>query len=262
MSRCFNLGSLYRLLLSLIFSSVALSYADSPTVDDIVAEGLERTRENQSAQKHVDGIHSDTLELIKEYEDTLNVVEGLRVYNGMMGRQVARQEQDMVNLRQSINDVSVIERQILPLLTRMLDGLSEFVNLDLPFQLDERKQRVENLRGIIERADVTVAEKARRVFEAFQIETEFGRTIETYRSKLKLEEGTYDVDFIRIGRIALLYRAVGNGKAGYWNTESHTWVPVKSSSFQRYFETAMKVSRREMAPELITIPIALSSEKI
>ena len=39
-----------------------------------------------------------------------------------------------------------MERQITPLTLKMIDSLGQFVNLDLPFLLDERRQRVARLR--------------------------------------------------------------------------------------------------------------------
>jgi hypothetical protein len=163
----------------------------------------------------------------------------------------------MEELRQSINDVSVVERQIMPLLLRMLDGLGEFIQLDAPFLAAERRQRVDDLLAMMERVDVSVAEKARRVFEAYQIETEYGRSIESYRDKLPLNGGVYDVDLLRIGRTALLYRVAGSDDIGYWDKSARTWKPLENSAYRRYFEQGLKVAKREMAPELIVVPVVL-----
>ena len=57
--------------------------------------------------------------------------------------------------------------------------------MDIPFLLDERMSRVKDLDDLIIRADVTTAEKFRKIFEAYQLEAEFGKTIESYH-------GTYD----------------------------------------------------------------------
>ena len=234
--------------------------AEVDATDKIVAEGLVRIEENQQAQKRVSSIHDDTLSLIDTYQEKLKVVEGLNAYNEMMKRQVQRQLRDMDALRNSIDNVSIIERQVLPLLSRMLDGLEAFLRLDVPFHLEERHKRIANLRDMLERVDVTVAEKARRVFEAYQIEVEFGRTIEAYRNKLTLDGRTYDVDFLRIGRVSLLYRTVGDGQMGHWNNSSRQWQRLESSAYGRHFEQGLKIARREMAPELINAPVVLSGD--
>lgn len=243
----------FALLASFLFANGA--YSDTP--DKLIGEGVARTEENQRAQEKITGVHEQTLSLIEKYEETLKVVEGLNGYNRMMSRQLERQQNDMEELRQSINDVSVVERQIMPLLLRMLDGLGEFIQLDAPFLAVERRQRVDDLLAMMERVDVSVAEKARRVFEAYQIEAEYGRSIESYRDKLPLQGGVYDVDLLRIGRTALLYRVAGSDDIGYWDKPSRTWKPLENSAYRRYFEQGLKVAKREMAPELIVVPVVL-----
>ena len=113
-------------------------------------------------------------------------VEGILVYNTLLDRQIEDQEEELRNLRLSIDQVQFIERQVLPLLTRMIDGLEQFVALDVPFLIDERNQRVENLTVLLERADVTAAEKFRVVMEAWQIENDYARTIYTYTDELEI----------------------------------------------------------------------------
>jgi hypothetical protein len=123
----------------------------------------------------------------------------------------------------------------------------------VPFLPDERSNRVEGLRALLDRSDVTVAEKARRVFEAYQVESDYGRTIEAYRAKLALGNASFDADFLRVGRVALLYRTVGDQRLGYWN--GRDWEPLPDSPYRRFVEKGLKVARQEIAPELITVPL-------
>ena len=64
---------------------------------------------------------------------------------------------------------------------KMIEVMSLFVELDLPFLPEERQTRIIQLQTLMERADVTLAEKYRRILEAYQVETEYGRTIEAYK---------------------------------------------------------------------------------
>lgn len=239
----------------------ALAMAQDAT-QSIINEGTLRLQENQAAQETVDRIHGETRSIVEEYESLLKLVDGLEVYNQILAKQVAGQDRELATLQETIANAAVIQRQILPLLTRMLNGLEDFIRLDTPFLLSERTDRVENLRRLILRPDLSNAEKTRRVFEAFQIESDYGDTIESYKSKLDIDDKTFDVDFLRVGRIALMYRTVGSENYGYWDKDSQSWNPVSSGNYRRNIDKGIKMSRQEMAPELLTIPIANIEETV
>ena len=250
---------LFSIVLPPIFLYSACLVAQQ-VIDPIVEEQAIRLEENQKAQKEINKTHEKTLSLIDDYESNLKIVEGLHMYNSMMQKQLERQEEEIGLLRKSITDVAVIERQVLPLLTRMLDGLEAFIQLDVPFLLEERGARVNALRKVLARVDVTAAEKTRRVFEAYQIETEYGRTIESYREKIAVDGGVFDADVLRIGRVSLIYRTIGSEKMGYWNAEEHDWNILTSGEYRHHFEKVMKIANREMAPELMVVPVTVNGE--
>ena len=231
----------------------------------VLKEESARIAENQKAQRQVDKVHEKTVDLVNAYQTKLKIVDGLKVYNALLQKQLDAQDRNVETLKSSIANATVIERQMVPLMTRMLDGLEEFIALDVPFLLEEREERVANLRALMERADLTVAEKSRRVFEAYQIENDYGRTLEAYKGKLDMGADTtdrrsYDVDYLRIGRIALLYRSVGNDHFGYRDMEGRQWVETDHSQFKRQLDRGLKIARQEMAPELFTVPVPPAGE--
>jgi hypothetical protein len=240
---------------SLLILVWCVTAASQEKVRQLETEGIERTEAGQQTQQQIDVLHVNTRSLIDKYESHLKLVEGLRLYNGMLQKQLLSQDQEISILQNSIGGVAVVERQILPLMQRMIDGLEQFIALDVPFLREERSQRTEKLRLLLLRADVTVAEKARRVLEAYQIENDYGRTIEAYKDKLVLGDGSFDADFLRIGRVALLYRVVGNEAVGFWDVDSLSWVALDSSPWRRHIEQGLKVARQEIAPELISISL-------
>ena len=103
--------------------------AAATTLADIfqVAEQI-----NQSAlrsQSKIDALTEETRKLLSEYKVVLKEIEGLRVYNRQLEKQISNQETEMAQLSTSIDEVTVIERQITPLMLRMIDGLEQFVEL-------------------------------------------------------------------------------------------------------------------------------------
>jgi len=246
------------LLLTTLLTGIG-AQAQEP-LDAIMSEGAERIREGQIAQTQADAVHQQTVDLFSAFEDRLRTVEGLKSYNRLLSRQLENQQQEMVAVQQSIADAAIIERQIIPLLLRMVDGLEDFVRLDTPFLLEERLRRVDTLRALLERSDITATEKTRRVFEAYQIESDFGNTIEAYRDKFQLNGDTADAEFLRVGRVALLYRTLNNDQVGHWDTSTRTWQPLDGSVYRRNMDKGLKIARQEMAPELLTIPVPAAME--
>lgn len=240
------------LLLTLWTPTSALAQDALQQIEDV---GIQRTEEGQAAQAKIDGISARKRDLVDEYRNQLKLVENLESYTALLERQLDNQSEEIGTLSTSIADVAVIERQILPLMERMIEGLGAFIELDVPFLMEERRQRVEKLRALLARSDVTVAEKTRRVFEAYQVETDYGRTVEAYTAKLDREGSSTDAEFLRVGRINLLYRTLGSDELGYWDGVNRRWEVLEPTPWRRLIDKGLQVARQEVAPELLWIAL-------
>ena len=225
-------------------------------LNQVNKEGLKRNQEGKAAQDKVNLISEKTADIVSEFKSTSKIVDGLKVYNDLLAVQVDNQRKEMDSIKESIKNVSIIERQIVPLMVRMIDSFEQFVSLDVPFLLDERKARVAKLRKMMLRSDVSAAEKFRRVFEAYQIENDYGRTIEAYRGSLPLGEGTREVDFLRVGRIALLYQTVGGDMTGAWDADTRQWIELSAADYKQHVSKGLRVARKQVAPDLLVLPVA------
>jgi hypothetical protein len=172
------------------------------SVDQVLQAELRRLNLAQQSQERINNIVEGTRSLEDQYRAINKEIDGLRVYNRLMMAQTEGQKAVLEDISLSMDQVDVINRQIFPLMERMIDGLEQSVALDVPFLMEERSARIDNLKEIMERSDVSVAEKFRKVMEAFQIEMDFGSTIEPYKQSLTLEDGTTrDYNMLRIGRV-------------------------------------------------------------
>ena len=142
----------------------------------------------------------------------------------------------------------------MPLLKRMVDSLSKFITLDIPFLIEERKLRLQDLDTLIVRADVTTAEKFRKIFEAYQLEANFGKTIESYQGFLTIKESEKAVDYFRLGRLGLYYRTPNGKETGYWNSNSQQWVH-EGSSLDDEIKAALDIANRQSPPNFIKLPV-------
>jgi len=226
----------------------------SQSVDDVLAKQQQRTKLAQESQQRIDAVVDKTRELEDKYKAVLKEIEGLQVYNTLLQRQIDRQELQKADLRESIDSVENINRQIVPLMTRMIDSLEQFVELDVPFLLEERRNRVAGLQEVLERQDVSVAEKFRKVTEAYQIENEFGRTIETYKDTLTVDGATREVDFLRIGRVALVYQSADGKVSGAWDQKNRQWVTL-GNEYKNEIRKGIRIAGKQIAPELLLLPV-------
>jgi Protein of unknown function (DUF3450) len=99
------------------------------------------------------------------------------------------------------------------------------------------------------------AERYRRLLEAYQIELEYGRTMVSYKGKL--EDGR-EADFVRVGRVTLLYRTADGEESGYWDAEQKKWVVA--NEYNKAVESALLIATKESAPDLIMVPVPAPQE--
>jgi hypothetical protein len=242
---------------ALIYAVAGLStQAFATSINEVMQEGENRADAGEAAQKKVDSVADQTEKIINDYRSVTKVVDGLRVYNALLQTQLNNQEAEMQALSESIGNVALIERQIIPLMTRMVDALEEFVKLDTPFLFKERTDRVGRLREMMERSDVTAAEKFRRVIEGYQIENDYGRTIEAYKGSTQVNGNELEVDFLRIGRVALMYQTVGGATTGAWDTTTGAFVELSAATYQKQVSDGLKIARKQVAPDLLVVPVA------
>ena len=206
------------------------------------------------AESKVTATSDETRDLLEAHRAVERHTQALAVYNAQLESLIESQNQEIASLREQIDKVIVVGRQITPLMLRMINTLEKFVELDVPFLLEERRKRVADLGKMMKRADVTDSEKYRRLLEAFQIENEYGRTIEAYRGDIELEGKKSTVDFIRVGRILLLYQTLDGQQAGVWDKKDKAWTKLPRE-YLNAIPKALRIARKQSAPDLIRLPI-------
>lgn len=230
----------------------------SGQVNAIIQAEQGRIQQAQEAQDQIDAIVQTTRSRFDEYQRLLKEIDNLVVYNTLLQTQIDDQNRELAELRTSIDQVTVIERQILPLMTRMITGLERFIELDVPFLLEERLERIRSLRTLLGRSDVTTAEQFRNVMEAWQIENDYGATSESYTAELQVNGTNREVNFLKVGRLALVYLTPDGGNAGAWDQRTREWVPLNAED-REAIRRGLNVLNSG-SPELFMIPVAPPEE--
>lgn len=238
-------------------SSVVYAQASQKQLDNVVQAGQEINQSAANSQQTINKMADQIQSKLQQFKAVNKEIDGLDVYIGQMQKQVDNQMAEIAQLGESMEQVSIIERQVSPLMARMIDTLAAFVDLDVPFLPEERNKRINSLKSMMERADIAVSEKFRRVLEAYQVEVDYGRTIEAYSDILMLDGNEMDVDFLRIGRVAFIYQTRDGSRIGLWSNEKGAWEDL-DSSYRTNINKALRIARKQLAPDLVIVPVNVS----
>ena len=246
---------------SLLSSAAIANVSNQQQLDKVVDAGQEINQSASKSQLKVNGYTEQVQTKLQQFNGVTKELDGLNVYNQQMQAQINNQVSELAQLAKSIEEVSVIERQISPLMARMISTLKDFVALDVPFLPEERNKRINDLDEMMSRADISVPEKFRRVLEAYQIEVDYGRTIEAYSGLLTVEGQQMDVDFLRVGRVSFVYQTRDGSRLGQWNADSSQWQEL-SQDYRLGVNKALRIARKQLAPDLIMVPLSNTQAKL
>jgi len=233
---------------------LASGTAGAADIEGAVDEERRENTKSVQSQERIDKVDDQTDDMAAEYRATIDQIESLRVYNAQLSKLIASQEEELASLDHQIANVTVIGREVTPLMLRMVDGLDQFIQLDVPMLVKEREARLANLRELMDRADVEDSEKYRRIMEAYQIENEYGRTIEVYQDTLTMDGQERTLDFLRIGRISLLYQTLDGEEVGAWDQAERKWVKL-DSEYRDSIRKGVRIARKQLAPDMIRVPV-------
>lgn len=244
----------YRLLYLLVLPAIAPQAVAGP-VDQAVDERVEVQEQAERSQQEVDQLADETETMVQEYRDTLRKIENAKAYNEQLRKQVEEQNQRLASFERQLNEVEETQRNIVPLMTRMIEVLDEMIEVDTPFLPREREARLASLKEMMYRPDVNLPDKFRRIMEAYQIEMDYGRNMEVYEGELERENGDrLTVEFLRLGRLGLYYQTLNGQESGYWDDENNRWQ-ILSQDFNAAISKGLKIARKEAPPDFFRIPV-------
>jgi hypothetical protein len=223
------------------------------SLEPLIQEQLAADDAAVASQERINQLSDETREMLLQYRQYLKEAESLRKYGEQLTAQIQSQAEEMEFVKEQLVEIDTTARDVLPLMQKMLDMLERFVKVDVPFQLDERNKRIASLRQAMERADVTISEKYRRIVEAYQIEAEYGRTLETYQGELGDGPEPRTVRFLRLGRVSLMYQTLDGEETGYWDNHQKRWV--EDNSYRSAVRRGFAVADKSSAPDLLIAPV-------
>ncbi len=211
-------------------------------------------KEAKASQQRVEQLDDQTTALVNDYRANLKQLEAATRYNASLTRNITAQQRQLERLRLDIENVSGLQRGMQPLMEDMLATLGDLVEADLPFNLDDRQDRVARLNKVMGDPNMSAAQRYRLIVEAYQIENEYGRTIGTYEGSID-DGGTLRTgEFLRVGRIALMFKTADDSVLKIWDKDQKAYVNL-NKSYLPDVRLGLRMAKEQTAPGLLPVPV-------
>jgi len=208
----------------------------------------------QETQKKEDEWAAEREKLTAKYRSLKADRKYLKKVKGRTERMLRAREKQIAETLRMINEAALIREELQSYLETVVSQLEGWIKKDVPFLLEERTDRLGSIKEMLDRQDTPLAEKYRRVMEALQIETEYGRTVEVYQKTIELEGKPRLVDILRVGRLSLFCRTPDSKLAGSFDQRNQKWV-VLPSKYRSEINKAADIAGRQRTIELTKLPI-------
>ncbi|MGR5093375.1 DUF3450 domain-containing protein [Vibrio maritimus] len=245
-----TLCSLPLLTISHMTSANDLNSARNVEAHTITQSAQSQARINKSSDKAFE-LKSDIAMLEQE-------VANLEVYERHLKAVVGNQEEEMASINVQLEQISDTRQGVVPLMYKMLEGLEQHISSDKPIRLDVRLARLEELKALMPQADVSDAEKYRRILEAYQIEMDYGIKLGSYRSLINVGS-EIEAEQLYLGRLSLVARSLDRNQYWTWDSNQNSWVVV-DAALAPQIDKAFAIANKQASPALIELPVSLQKD--
>ncbi|MFC3301465.1 DUF3450 domain-containing protein [Parvularcula lutaonensis] len=211
-------------------------------------------RAGAQSQQRIEQLDQQTTELLTEYRAALKQLDLLQRFNASQRAEIENQLEQIAGLQQDIANVEGLERAVVPLIGDMLEQLKLIVAADIPFLSTERQRRLERLEAVMADPTQTAASRYRLIIEAYQIENEYGRTIQAYDGTVDDNGTELTVEFLRIGRIALIYKSADDSILRIYNKKTREFEDL-DKSFLDDVRLGLRMAKEQTPPGLLEVPV-------
>lgn len=251
------------LIAAAIIGGLALTtsnFAAADALSNLQKEEAKTFKASAKSQAKISNIYEQTQELLGEYRTTVDEADVLKGYNDHVQRMVNDQKATIASLQTQIDGIDKVKQGVVPLMYKMIDTLEKFVELDVPMNLQSRKDRVARLRTVMNDSNVTTSEQFRLVLEAYEVETNYGTVFEASQGKIDVNGGTLTVDFLSMGRISLVAQSLDYKNAWVWNNDIRDWEEL-GEEYLKPITDGIRMARKMLPMNLTKLPVFAAGAK-
>ncbi|GLX77381.1 DUF3450 domain-containing protein [Thalassotalea insulae] len=245
------------LIASTIIGSLALTasnFAAADALTDLQKAEAKTFKASQKSQSKIDNIYEQTLNLLAEYRNTVDEAEILGEYNDHVQRMVDDQNANIKSLEKQIAGIDKTKQGVVPLMYKMIDTLEKFVELDVPVNVEARRERIQGLRDVMGNSNVSVSEQFRLVLEAYEIEANYGTIFAAYQGEIEVDGQKLTADFLHMGRVSFVAQSLDYKHSWVWNNQTRAWEEL-GDEYTKPITDGIRMARKQLPLDLTKLPV-------
>ncbi len=251
------------LVASAMVGALALAGSNIAAADaltDLQKAEAQIFKQSAKSQAKINRIYEQTQDLLADYRNTVDQADVLRGYNDHVQRMVDDQQANLVSLQEQIDGIDEFKQGVVPLMYKMIDSLDKFIELDVPMNIESRKERVANLRDVMNDSNVTTSEQFRLVLEAYEIEAGYGSIFDAYQAEIDLGGRSLTADFVHLGRVAFVAQSLDAKNSWLWNNQTRAWEEL-GDEYTKPITDTIRMARKQLPPNLTKLPVFAAGAK-
>jgi septal ring factor EnvC (AmiA/AmiB activator) len=238
-----------------LLSSNSLATSQTLEQSKIIEKSI--TAEAAKGQQSIDSSYEKSLQLEAEIASLKAEVDSLEVYRNHLQGMIKNQDAEIESFDEQLNAIEGTRKSIVPLMYNMLDGLETHIAQDRPIRLEARLKRVQKLQDMMTKADISDAEKYRRLLEAYQIELDYGTKLGSYKGLIEVEGQAIEAEQLYLGRLSLVARSSNRQHYWAWDAKQQSWQ-VQGNQVALDIDKAFNLANKQAAPTLLNLPVSVN----
>ena len=241
-------------LLAGVAAAAGAAHAQSP-LDQALQVARQSTEQGAQAQNQIDQVANQADDLEGQYLALESQIEDQRVFVQQQEVFLQSTEVEIAELNRQLERVDTLESEVVPMLLEMT--VEHFLEQDLPFLMDLRQSRMDNIRTNLGDSQISPAETYRQILNAYEIEASYGRGIDVYDEEVDVEGTPQGVTVLRLGRIALIRRFKSGSREGdlqIMTKANQEWRDLPSS-YAGNVQKAIRIGNEVTTPDVFSVPM-------
>ncbi|MEX1196812.1 MAG: DUF3450 domain-containing protein [Pseudohongiellaceae bacterium] len=199
-------------------------------------------------------------DIVQEFSEANQSLRLLMLNNEHLTDQIERQEALLASMEEQIEAAALLaseeESPLIPLMEDMISSLESFVETDFPFEIEDRREEINNARNLVDNEEASIQQKFNRLLDVIRAEAEYAATLDAYQDEVIDFNGSeLEVNIVRVGRISLAFQSVDRTVTGYWDKNARQWVEGDPGAYRTAIDRAYRVANSELAAEMLNLPI-------